>query len=81
LVKAGQLKEGTRELETSRNLEPESSHVRYVLSRAYLRLNRKEDALREQKAFERLKPIESTILLFGKLPASVFEAGALNSSK
>jgi tetratricopeptide (TPR) repeat protein len=69
LAKAGKLEEGARELETSRDLEPDSSHVRYALAHAYERLDRKDDALREQRAFERLKPLEEP-LPFGKAPSS-----------
>ena len=73
LVKSDKIEEGTRELEISRDLEPNSSRVRYVLAQVYRRLRRKEDALREQKAFDRLRLIEDSIIQYGKLPASLFE--------
>ena len=66
LVKAGKLEQGLEELEISRDLEPNSSHVRFALAQVYRRLNRPEDALREQKAFERLKPSEEPGLPFGQ---------------
>jgi predicted Zn-dependent protease len=70
LVQAGKLDEGLQELEISRDLEPNSSHVRFALAQLYRRLNRNDDALREQKAFERLKPFEEPGLPFGQAVGS-----------
>ena len=75
LVAEGKLQDGAAELETSRDLEPNSSQVRYALAQAYLKLHRRADAMREEAAFHRLKPIEDSMLQKGTLPASVFEPG------
>ncbi len=72
LVLSGNLAEGTKELETARDLNPESSEIRYALAQAYIRDHRRADAQREQQAFLKLKPIEDSMLYKGVLPSSLF---------
>jgi len=74
LMKDNQLLEGARQLEISRNLNPDSSRVRFALSQAYRRLHRQEEARREQQAFDRLRLLEDSFMDYGKLPASLYEA-------
>jgi tetratricopeptide (TPR) repeat protein len=76
LIKAGKLDDGAKELEASEALEPSSAEVRYALAQAYLHMHRRADALREEQAFKRLKPIEDSIVLHGNLPASLYEPPA-----
>ena len=73
LIKAGRIEEGARRLERSRDLNSDSSRVRYALAQAYRRLQRKADALREEQAFERLRPLEESLLQSGRLPVPLFE--------
>ena len=73
LVRQGTLEKAASELELSRDLDPYSSRVRFELAKVDLRLDRKEAAAKEQKAFEELKPIDNSFREFGKLPASVYD--------
>lgn len=73
LLREGKLEEAASELETSRDLDPYSSRVRFTLAQVDLRLDRKEAAAREQKAFEQLRPIDDSFRESGKLPASVYD--------
>lgn len=67
------LEEAASELEISRDLDPYSSRVRFTLAKVDLRLDRKEAAAQEQKAFEQLRPIDDSFRESGKLPASVYD--------
>lgn len=79
LVEQGKLKEGAAELERSRDLQPESSQVRYALAQVYLRLHRRADALKEQQAFRRLQAKNpSTARQEGLPTAAVREANGLS---
>jgi predicted Zn-dependent protease len=51
----GRLTDASQHLERAAKLLPESSQVHFVLSRAYRRLNRIEDAQRELQTYQRLK--------------------------
>lgn len=73
LVRQGRLDQAASELETSRDLDPYSSRVRFALAKVDLRLDRKEAAAEEQKAFERLRPIDDSFRDSGKLPVSVYD--------
>jgi predicted Zn-dependent protease len=73
LVRQGNLEEAATELEISRDLDPYSSRVRFELAKVDLRLDRKEAAAKEQRAFEELKPIDNSFREFGKLPASLYD--------
>lgn len=80
LVAQGKLHEGVAELEKSRDLQPDSSQVHYALAQVYIKLHRRADASKEQAAFNRLRPIEASMIHKGTLPASVFESPDLPSS-
>ena len=79
LVREGKLEEAASELETSRDLDPYSSRVRFELAKVDLRLDRKEAAAREQKVFEELRPIGNSFREFGKLPMSVYDGDPVTS--
>ncbi len=61
-----------RELEISKMIVPDDSQIRYALAQAYLRLHRYAAARREQQAFLRLRPLASSLMQKGVLPASAF---------
>ncbi len=72
LIQEHQLEAGAAEIEKSKDLDPGSSVVRYTLAQVYLRLHRRADALREQKEFLRLKPMQDSLTANGTLPASAY---------
>lgn len=55
LAGAGELAEGTRELEKARELAPDSPDTRMALATAYTEAGRKEDAARERAEFLKLQ--------------------------
>jgi len=55
LIEAGDLERGIAELETARNLAPESPENRVALAAAYAKAGRKQEAAREREEFLRLK--------------------------
>ncbi|HVX67520.1 MAG TPA: tetratricopeptide repeat protein, partial [Bryobacteraceae bacterium] len=75
LYKVDQLERSARELETSRELDPSSSMVRFALVRTYKSLGREADAQRESAVFARLREAEDSFRKSGRLPAWYFEPG------
>lgn len=61
-----------RALRASKLIAPNDSQIRYALSQVDLRLHRMAAARREQRAFQRLRPLESSMLQKGVLPASAY---------
>jgi tetratricopeptide (TPR) repeat protein len=57
LLEAGQFHHAAAELEAAAKLGPDSPQVRFALAAAYRKLNRKEDAQREQAEFLRLQKL------------------------
>lgn len=57
LVDLDKLDEGIKELETARQLAPDSPQTRFVLGTAYRRAGRRDEAAKEMAEFERLKKI------------------------
>jgi len=55
LLETGSYQESAHELEIAERLAPESSRIRFYLSKAYQRLGRPQDSKREQAAFLALK--------------------------
>jgi tetratricopeptide (TPR) repeat protein len=81
LLREGKLEEAASELEISRDLNPYSSRVRFTLAQVDLRLDRKEAAAQEQKAYEQLRPVDESFRESGKLPASVYGIPEQRSAK
>lgn len=81
LIREGKLEEAASELEISRDLDPYSSRVRFSLAQVDLRLDRKEAAAQEQKAYEQLRPIDDLFRESGKLPVSVYGLSEQRSAK
>lgn len=79
LLRADQLPEATAELERSRDLNPTSSRIRFVLAEAYRAAARMDDVARELADFRRLKKRDDSFLQEGTLPPSEFLSGAATS--
>ena len=75
LLRAGKVADSIPELETARDIEPQSSKVRFTLQQAYREANRPEDAAREAREFERLRQIDDQIRVRGAVPAALLKPG------
>ena len=59
------VEDAVRELESSRELEPSSSKVRFALGQAYRQAGRYEDAKREAESYERLTAVDQALKVQG----------------
>ena len=73
LFKTERLAESAKELETSRDLDPTSSAVRFALVRTYKSLGKEADAAREAAIFRRLRTAEDQFRTTGRVSPSYFE--------
>ena len=62
LFAGGHLQEGARELETARQMAPDSASIRFHLMTVYQKLGRTKDAEREMAVFETLKGKREVLL-------------------
>lgn len=66
--------ESAKELETSRDLDPTSSAVRFALVRTYKSLGKEPKASREAAMFRRLRTAEDQFRTTGRVSSSYFES-------
>jgi tetratricopeptide (TPR) repeat protein len=74
LFKTEKFAESAKELETSRDLDPTSSAVRFALVRTYKSLRKDAEAAREAAVFKRLRAAEDQFRTTGHVSPTYFES-------
>ena len=73
LFKEDKFAESAKELETSRDIDPSSSAVRFALVRTYKALGKESEAARESAVFRRLRAAEDQFRTTGRVSQTYFE--------